>query len=68
MVQTPATCSYSAFAAASREFDGEPTLFINADEAATHQSVIDVMDAARQLGLYRVTFPTRIRDEEAAAD
>ena len=57
-----------ALDAASKAFDGEPTLIISADEAATHQSVIDVMDVARQLGLYRVTFPTRIRDEAGGAD
>lgn len=37
-----------------------PTVVINADAAATHQSVIRIMDAARQLNLYKVTFRTQI--------
>ena len=37
---------------------------ISADAAANYQSVIDVMDAARQVGLYKVTFPTRVRDDK----
>ncbi|MEM7541323.1 MAG: biopolymer transporter ExbD [Pseudomonadota bacterium] len=44
------------------EVDGEPVVIINADEQARHQLVIDVMDAARQVGLFKVTFPTRLRD------
>ena len=44
--------------------DGEPVLIINADAAASHQAVVDVMDAARQVGLLRITFPTRIRADE----
>jgi biopolymer transport protein ExbD len=32
---------------------------ISADAKATHQSVIKVMDAARQAGLLRITFATR---------
>ena len=31
---------------------------------ATHQSVINVMDAARQVGMTKITFPTNIRDEQ----
>ena len=40
---------------------GEPVVIISADAAASYQSVIDVMDAARQAGLYKITFPTRVR-------
>jgi biopolymer transport protein ExbD len=43
---------------------GDPVLVIGADAVASHQSVIDVMDAARRVGLHRVTFPTRVRKEE----
>ena len=43
--------------------DGDPLVVINADADASHQSVITVMDAARQTGLIRITFPTRIREE-----
>jgi len=32
---------------------------INADAAATHQSVIQVMDAARRAGLVQITFATQ---------
>ena len=42
----------------------EPIVIISADSAATHQGVIDIMDAARQNGLFRVTFPTRIRKDD----
>ena len=39
---------------------GEPPLvIINADAKATHQRVIDVMQAAQRVGLARVTFATR---------
>jgi biopolymer transport protein ExbD len=34
----------------------EPVIIINADRAATHQSVIDVLEAARIAGLSKVTF------------
>jgi biopolymer transport protein ExbD len=35
---------------------GEPIVVINADRLATHQSVIDVLEAARIAGLGRVSF------------
>lgn len=44
----------------------DPVIIINADAEATHQAVIRVMDAARQLSLTKITFATRILDEEAA--
>jgi biopolymer transport protein ExbD len=37
----------------------DPMLVIRADAAATHQSVIHVMDAARQAGLTQITFATQ---------
>jgi biopolymer transport protein ExbD len=40
----------------------DPIVIISADAQASHQMVISVMDAARQLGLYRVTFPTKVPD------
>lgn len=43
--------------------DGDPIVIISADAAATHQSVVTVMDAARQAGLTRITFPTKIHEE-----
>jgi len=37
----------------------EPKLIISADKMTPHQSVIKVMDAARQLGLVNLTFATK---------
>ena len=37
-----------------------PPVIINADAETAHQVVIKVMDAARQLGLRKVTFATRV--------
>ncbi len=39
-------------------------VIISADAQTPHQVVIKVMDAARQLNLVRITFATRIFDEE----
>ncbi|MFT5396935.1 MAG: biopolymer transport protein ExbD [Gammaproteobacteria bacterium] len=42
----------------------EPPIIISADSDATHQSVVRVMDAARQLGLVKITFATQeLKDE-----
>jgi biopolymer transport protein ExbD len=48
----------------ARPADSEPVVIISADANATHQAVVTVMDAARQVGMTRITFPTRIRDEQ----
>jgi biopolymer transport protein ExbD len=37
----------------------EPVVIINADAKATHQSVIDVMQAAQQSGLAHISFATQ---------
>ena len=37
----------------------EVVIVISADAAATHQSVINVMDAARRAGLVQITFATQ---------
>jgi len=37
----------------------EPVVIINADAKATHQSVIDVMQAAQQAGLSHISFATQ---------
>lgn len=37
----------------------DPVVVINADAKATHQSVINVMEAARLAGLSRITFATQ---------
>ena len=47
-----------------RPSDAEPVVVISADAEASHQSVVTVMDAARQIGLTRITFPTKIQAEQ----
>ena len=42
----------------------EPTVIISADAETSHQMVIKIMDAARQLGLVKITFATQRLDEE----
>jgi biopolymer transport protein ExbD len=37
----------------------EPVVVISADAAATHQSVVRVMEAARLAGLTQITFTTQ---------
>ncbi|HSR63062.1 MAG TPA: biopolymer transporter ExbD [Gammaproteobacteria bacterium] len=39
-------------------------VIISADASTSHQMVVKVMDAARQLGLVRITFATQKIDEE----
>lgn len=46
------------------ELGEDPQVIISADENATHQTVIRVMDAARQLGLVRITFATKLLTDE----
>lgn len=50
--------------AAARHPGDAPVVIISADAAANYQSVVDVMDAARQVGLYKITFPTRVRADK----
>ena len=52
----------AAIGAALRSAAGdarEPVVIINADVKATHQSVIDVMQAAQQSGLSHISFATQ---------
>lgn len=37
----------------------DPTIIINADAKATHQSVVNIMEAARLAGYARITFTTQ---------
>jgi len=37
----------------------DPVVIINADARASHQSVVNVMEAARRVGLARITFATQ---------
>ena len=48
----------------AREGREDPLVIISADAASTHQVVVDVMDAARQEALFRLTFPTRHRAQD----
>jgi biopolymer transport protein ExbD len=53
-----------AFAAELQRAAGsnpDPVIVINADQNATHQSVINVMEAARVAGFGRITFTTQQR-------
>lgn len=38
----------------------EPTIVINADAKATHQSVVNVMEASRQANYTHITFATQV--------
>ena len=42
----------------------DPAVIIRADAESTHQSVIKIMDASRQLGLIKITFATQKIKEE----
>jgi biopolymer transport protein ExbD len=46
------------------EGKNEPSIIISADANATHQIVVKVMDAARQLSLTRITFSTQVYEDE----
>lgn len=37
----------------------DPIVIINADGAATHQSVVDILEAVRLVGLTKITFATQ---------
>jgi len=60
--QTSVTGGVEAIAAALRAAAlgmTDPVIVINADARATHQSVIDVMQAARNAGLSKISFATQ---------
>ena len=52
-----------ALAFAARGLDA-PRVVVSADALTPHQSVVAVMDAARQAGLYRLTFAARRSEED----
>jgi biopolymer transport protein ExbD len=52
-----ATLAYTLKTAAGS--DADSIVVINADAKTTHQSVINVMEAARRVGLTRITFATQ---------
>ncbi len=43
--------------------NAEMVVIINADSKATHQSVINIMEAARRAGLARITFATQTNND-----
>lgn len=45
----------------------DTVIVVRADASATHQSVINVMDAARRVGLSQLTFATQGQSDSAAA-
>jgi biopolymer transport protein ExbD len=49
----------AALRAAAGEAAKDPVVVINADAKATHQSVVDVMQAAQQSGLPHISFATQ---------
>lgn len=56
-----------AIRTAAEGFD-DPTIIISADKDAAHQSVVRIMDAARQLEMTKITFSTQELDENEAFD
>lgn len=42
----------------------EPTLIISADAQTPHQAVITILDAARQLGFFHLTFATQFTSDD----
>jgi biopolymer transport protein ExbD len=42
----------------------DPVIVINADAKATHQAVVNVMEAARQSGYSHITFATQAKPEK----
>jgi biopolymer transport protein ExbD len=60
--QTVANSEVDSLAASLKSAAGDqtdPTIVINADAKATHQSVINVMEAARRAGYGKITFTTQ---------
>jgi biopolymer transport protein ExbD len=55
--QDPASLAAELLAAAKN--NAEAIIVINADASASHQSVVNVLEAARIAGLVRITFATQ---------
>ena len=59
LVNTQSQTVVQALREASKDREAPP-LVISADANTPHQAVVQVMDAARQVGLVRLTFATRV--------
>lgn len=49
--------------AAGNDAGKEPTIIINADAKATHQSVINIMEASRMVNYTHITFATQVNSQ-----
>ena len=65
LVNTKASTIRAALKEQAQELT-DPPVIIRADAEVSHQTVIKVMDAARQSGLVNITFATRVLEEETA--
>jgi len=64
--KTPVAGAVEAIGVALRQAAqgaNEPVIIINADAKAAHQSVIDVMQAARNAGLSHISFATQQKNQ-----
>jgi biopolymer transport protein ExbD len=57
--------SLAAVLSAASKDQKEPVVIVSADATAAHQSVINVLDAARRAGLPRLTFAAQTADGAA---
>ena len=62
LLNTQAKTLRQALRAAAGESDSPP-IIISADAMTPHQAVVQIMDAARELGFVRLTFATRLVPE-----
>ncbi|MDD2834225.1 MAG: biopolymer transporter ExbD [Methylotenera sp.] len=60
-INDPTVTAISAALQAAVAEGKEPTIVINADANATHQSVVNVMEASRIAGYTRITFATQVQ-------
>ena len=63
LVNTQPATLRQALSAAAAGREGVP-IVLSADAKTPHQAVVSVMDAARRLGLVKLTFATRFAEEE----
>lgn len=60
-VNDPSVSAIVAALKALADDKKEPTIVINADANSTHQSVINIMEAARIAGFSHITFQTQVK-------